>query len=58
MSSKYWPRRCLRTIVLLDNLASHMGGLKEAIATQGTKPLYLPPCGPDLNPIEQAICEV
>ena len=45
-------------IVLLDNLSSHkLVGVRAAIAAQGAQLLYLPPCSPDLNPIEQAFAK-
>jgi transposase len=45
-------------IVLLDNLSSHeIAGIAEAIAAQGAQLIYLPPYGPDLNPIEQAFAK-
>src|SRR5215471_2100233 len=45
-------------IVLLDNLSSHKAaGVAEAITAQGAQLVYLPPYGPDLNPIEQAFAK-
>jgi transposase len=40
-------------LVVMDNLgAHHATGVKEAIRAAGADVLYLPPYGPDLNPIE------
>lgn len=42
-------------IVVMDNLSSHkVEGVREAIEGMGVRLLYLPPDGPDLNPIENA----
>ncbi len=41
------------TAVVLDNLANHRN--KEA---HGCWFLYLPPCSPDLNPIEMAFSKI
>ena len=42
-------------LVVLDNLSSHkVAGVREAVEAQGASLPYLPPCSPDLNPIEQA----
>ena len=39
----------------MDNLSSHkVSGVKERIEAAGAQLLYLPPCSPDLNPIEKA----
>ena len=41
--------------VVLDSLCVHkVAGVREAVEAAGARLLYLPPCGPDLNPIEQA----
>jgi len=41
-------------IVVKDNLAAHkVGGVAEAIAARNAGLWYLPPCSPDLNPIEK-----
>ena len=41
-------------IVVMDNLSSHhRAGIREAIESAGCTLAYLPPYGPDLNPIEQ-----
>lgn len=46
-------------IVVLDNLASHkVAGIREAIRATGASLLYLPPCSPDLNPIEQVFAKL
>jgi hypothetical protein len=41
-------------IVIMDNLRVHkMAGVREAIEATGAKLLFIPPCSPDLNPIEK-----
>ena len=41
-------------IVILDNLSSHkIDGVRQAIEAAGATLRHLPPCSPDLNPIEQ-----
>jgi transposase len=46
-------------IVILDKLSSHkVAGVKEAIENRGATLLYLPPCSPDLNPIEQMFAKL
>lgn len=41
--------------VVMDHLSSHkVVGVEEAILAAGARLHYLPPCSPDLNPIEQA----
>ncbi|WP_408644568.1 IS630 family transposase [Verminephrobacter eiseniae] len=41
-------------IVIADNLSSHkVSGVREAIEGVGATLRYLPPCSPDLNPIEK-----
>jgi hypothetical protein len=41
-------------IVVMDNLSSHkVDGVKTAIEAVKAKILCLPPCSPDLNPIEE-----
>jgi transposase len=43
-------------VVVMDNLAAHkVAGIEEAVAAASASLLYLPPCSPDLNPIEQFI---
>jgi transposase len=45
--------------VVLDTLSSHkIAGVREAIETAGAKLLYLPPCSPDLNPLELAFSKL
>ena len=40
-------------IVVVDNLSAHkVAGVREAITSAGARVAYLPPCSPDLNPIE------
>ena len=39
----------------VDNLSSHKSAkAKERLKAQGNRLLFLPPCSPDLNPIEMA----
>jgi transposase len=39
--------------VIMDNLATHkVQGIGEAIEAASVRLLYLPPCSPDFNPIE------
>ncbi len=46
-------------IVVMDNLGSHKGeAVRRAIRTAGAHLLFLPPCSPDLNPIEQAFAKL
>jgi len=46
-------------IVVTDNSFSHKGtGVRENIEAAGAKLLFLPPCSPDLNPIEQAFAKI
>jgi transposase len=42
-------------VVVMDNLSSHKG---KAIRAAGAKLIFLPPCGPDLNPIKQAFAKL
>jgi transposase len=40
-------------IVILDNLGSHKRkGVRAAIAAAGARLFFLPPCSPDLNPMQ------
>jgi transposase len=40
-------------VVILDNLAMHkVAGVRESLQAAGARLLYLPPCSPDFNPIE------
>lgn len=40
-------------LVVMDNFNTHkMKSVREALATVGAEPLFLPPYSPDLNPIE------
>jgi transposase len=42
-----------------DNLGSHKGaGLRAAIEAGSASLLYLPPCSPGFNPIEQAFAQL
>jgi transposase len=46
-------------VVVLDNLAAHkVEGVRQAIVAAGASLLYLPPCSPDLNPIEQLFAKL
>jgi transposase len=43
----------------MDNLGSHkVAGAREAIEGRGATLLYLPPCSPDFNPIEQVFAKL
>jgi transposase len=40
-------------LVVMDNLRAHKAlGVQQALARRGARLLYLPPCSPDLSPIE------
>ncbi len=46
-------------IVILDNLGSHKGNAaRRAVRAAGAHLLFLPPYGPDLNPIEQVFAKL
>ena len=46
------PERRAGDIVVMDNPCSHKGpAVRENIEADGAELLFLPPCGPDLNPI-------
>lgn len=46
-------------IVVMDNLSSHKGPrVREMIEAAGAELLYLPPCSPDFNPIENAFAKL
>ncbi len=46
-------------VVILDNLGSHKGGAaRRAIRKAGAHLLFLPPCSPDLNPIEMVFAKL
>ena len=46
-------------IVVMGNLSVHkVAGIRQAIETAGATLLYLPPCGPDFNPIEMAFSKL
>ena len=46
-------------VVVMDNLSSHKGSrLRELVEHRGCEILYLPPCSPDLNPIEEAFAKL
>jgi transposase len=49
------PALQIGDVVVMDNLSSHkVDRVSELIAAKGAEVLYLPPCSPDLNPIEKA----
>ncbi|MGH9475532.1 MAG: IS630 family transposase [Terriglobales bacterium] len=49
------PRLKPGDVVVLDNLSARkVAGVRETIGRCGARLLYLPPCSPDLNPIEKA----
>jgi transposase len=46
-------------IVVMDNLAAHkVVGVRQSIEACGAELHYLPPCSPDLNPIENAFAKL
>lgn len=46
-------------IVVLDNLPAHkVAAAREAIEAVGARMLFLPPCSPDFNPIENAFSKL
>src|SRR5271170_6392123 len=46
-------------IVIMDNLGSHKSAeLRRMIRAARARLWYLPPCSPDLNPIEQAFAKI
>ena len=46
-------------MVVMDNLACHKSPeVRRAIRAAGAHTLFLPPCSPDLNPIEQAFAKI
>ena len=48
-----------RSIVVLDNAAiCHASGVVDLIESTGALVQFLPPCSPDLNPIEEAFSKV
>lgn len=45
--------------VILDKLQAHkVAGVREAIEAAGARVLYLPPYGPEFNPIEQIFAKL
>jgi transposase len=45
-------------VVVMDNLSAHkVDGVRQAIERAGASVLYLPPCNPDLNPIEPLLAK-
>ena len=60
-----WVEQCLvptlatGDVVIMDNLGSHKGkAVRQAIRSVGARLLFLPPCSPDLNPIEQVFAKL
>lgn len=46
-------------VVVMDNLSSHKGPrVHELIDAAGAELLFLPPCSPDFNPIENAFAKM
>ena len=46
-------------IVVMDNLPAHkVAGVRNILEKAGTQLCYLPPCSPDLNPIENAFAKL
>ena len=46
-------------VVVLDNLPAHkVSGARAAIERAGATLVFLPPCSPDFNPIEQAFAKI
>src|SRR3954463_6549229 len=46
-------------VVIMDNLSSHKGPrVRALIEAAGASLLYLPPCSPDFNPIENAFAKL
>lgn len=46
-------------IVVMDNLSCHkIAGVEQTVTVCGAQLLFLPPYGPDLNPIEPAFAKV
>ncbi len=53
------PTLRLGDFVIMDNLGSHKGEtVRAAIKSVGARLLFLPPYGPDLNPIEQVFSKL
>ncbi len=45
-------------VVIIDNLSSYKNSaIRRAIKAVGSKPLFLPPCLSDLNPIKQVFAK-
>ena len=46
-------------LVVIDNLPAHkIEGVRKRFEATGARLLYLPPCAPDLNPIELALAKL
>lgn len=53
------PTRASGDVLALDNLGSQKGkAARAAVRAQGAHLLFLPPCRPDLNPIEQLFAKL
>jgi transposase len=53
------PELRVGDIVIMDNLGSHKSArVPAAVAAAGASLLFLPPCSPDFNPIEQAFAKL
>ena len=51
--------RAGQEVVVMDNLSAHKGErVRELIEHRGCELLYLPPCSPDLNSIEEAFSKI
>jgi transposase len=59
--AEQFPAPALRPgdVVVMDNLGSHkVAGVREAVEARGATLLYLPPCSPALNPVEQVFAKL
>ena len=53
------PMRRRGDVVVMDSLAARkVTGIETAIRAVGASVPYLPPCSPDLNPVEQAFAKL
>ena len=45
--------------MVMDNLSAHKGvRIRQLVEERGCELLYLPPCSPDLSPIEEAFSKI
>jgi transposase len=59
VSSRLAPTFGPGDLVIMDNLGAHkLACVRTAIGARGAKLRYLPPCSPDLNPIEQVFAKL